>query len=202
MSPVSGCPISTTPSMTRELLGRKISSDVEEMWNYLHSTLNKITLYSDDKENPNSNIVDFYLKNLLQSKRTLVSSVEDMRGADNLNEWRERESRDLADLVQRRIHYVQNPRNCTAAKKILCKLDKRCSYSCQLHHAVNCLIVAYATQFTVVLENHNWQTEFQLLSDSCPQLTKYRNNIVLSLDIPTLQYESKINPLAIPEDLA
>lgn len=56
----------------------------------------------------------------------------------------------------------------------MCNLNKGCGYGCQVHHVAYCMIVAYATQRTLILESKGWryarggwETVFQPLSEVC-----------------------------------
>ncbi|KAH3737635.1 hypothetical protein DPMN_044228 [Dreissena polymorpha] len=75
---------------------------------------------------------------------------------DGAGDWRKQEANRLTDLVQRRLEYLRNPADCDKAKKIFCNLDKDCGYGCQLHHVTYCLIMAYATQRTLILQSEGW----------------------------------------------
>ncbi|XP_053388039.1 alpha-(1,6)-fucosyltransferase-like [Mercenaria mercenaria] len=50
----------------------------------------------------------------------------------------------------------KNPRDCTKAKKLVCKMDKVCGFGCQLNHVTYCLIMAYGTQRTLILDSKEW----------------------------------------------
>lgn len=43
---------------------------------------------------------------------------------DGLGTWREQEAADLSSLVQKRLHNLQNPPDCSKAKKLVCNLNK------------------------------------------------------------------------------
>lgn len=57
----------------------------------------------------------------------------------------------------------------------MCDLKKGCGFGCQVHHAAYCLLVAYATERTLVLDSEGWryaggggwESMFQPLSDTC-----------------------------------
>lgn len=93
--------------------------------------------------------------------------------------WRQQESWQLARTVQQRfsqlqvsdalvemlarsrylgiVPVLQNPHSCADARKVVCNLNKGCGYGCQLHHVAYCMIVAYGTNRTLVLESHGWR---------------------------------------------
>ncbi|CAI9740361.1 Hypothetical predicted protein [Octopus vulgaris] len=217
---VSSTSCSTTPSEKHEVLGRKVENDIVEFWYYLKFSMKRMR----DLAIGNSVLIsklDEVLTNGLEYKRTLISDIDQLRGVDGLDHWREKESQDLADLVQRRLQFLQNPRNCKTAKKLVCNLSKGCGYGCQLHHVTYCLIVAYATKRTLVLESkgwryatRGWETVFQPVSDSCtdrsgnsirtwgPPETLTEVQVVEMPIIDNVYPKPAFIPLAIPEDLA
>jgi glycoprotein 6-alpha-L-fucosyltransferase len=54
-----------------------------------------------------------------------------MEGHDS---WRAAEARSLSDLVQRRFHYLQNPTDCSKARKLVCNLNKVCMQFIKTYH--------------------------------------------------------------------
>ena len=87
--------------------------------------------------------------------------------------WRERMSTELSQLMQKRLHLLQNPKRCHRAKKLLCRISKPCGFGCQIHHVAYCFIFAYATERMLVLDSGGWRYSgkwedvFQPLSNSC-----------------------------------
>lgn len=80
----------------------------------------------------------------------------------------------LSKLIQQRLQYIQNPTDCKTARKVACNFDEACGYGCQVHHVVFCLIIAYATERTLVLakgngiyHGHSWDQVFLPLSGTC-----------------------------------
>lgn len=51
--------------------------------------------------------------------------------------WRVAESSALSDLVQRRLHFLQNPADCSKARKLVCNLNK---VYVNLRHTLDSLI--------------------------------------------------------------
>lgn len=43
---------------------------------------------------------------------------------DGRREWRLKEAEDLSNLIQRRFHILQNPGDCSTAKKLVCDINK------------------------------------------------------------------------------
>jgi len=70
------------------------------------------------------------------------------------------------------------------AKKIVCNLGKGCGYGCQLHHVTYCLMMAYATQRTLILQSEGWryaskgwESVFLPLSETCNTLPRSQNTV-------------------------
>lgn len=129
----------------------------------------------------------------------------------------------LSDLVQRRLQHIQSPKNCSSARKVVCKFNGSCGYGCQVHHIALCLIIAYATERTLVLDNlildkskgiygdTVWEDIFLPLSETCTsQDGATHGNYPASDDVQVLHMPKisailptpKYLPLAFPADLA
>merc|ERR1719322_505655 len=142
-----------------------------------------------------------------------------MTANDGHDDWRIAESRALSDLVQRRLTALQNPSDCSAARKLVCKLNKGCGYGCQIHHAVYCFIVAYGTERTLILKSKGWRYNrggyeeiFRPLSDTCLDSSgtsghtlwpgKPDTQVVDTPIVDSINPRPKFLPPAIPADLA
>ena len=76
---------------------------------------------------------------------------------NEIENGRARTERELSILMQKRIDYLQNPANCTSAKKLLCSfVNNPCGFACLIHQVVFCFIMAYATERTVVIDAAGW----------------------------------------------
>ncbi|EDW05875.1 alpha-(1,6)-fucosyltransferase [Drosophila mojavensis] len=206
------------PSLEYELTRRRIQTNIAEIWNYFSSELGKLRKAVGPG---NSELEESIQQVLLQGadhKRSLLSDMEQLRRVDGYEAWRQQEAKDLSDLVQRRLHHLQNPSDCQNARKLVCKLNKGCGYGCQLHHVVYCFIVAYATERTLILKSRGWRYHkggweevFRPVSDNCQDAgTAYAYNwpgkpntqvLVLPI-IDSLMPRPPYLPLAVPEDLA
>ncbi|CAL1536440.1 unnamed protein product [Lymnaea stagnalis] len=174
----------------------------------------------------NSPAVEKPLKKTLQGyRRSINDALEELEMADGAGEDRLRMSLELGDLVKRRLHALQNPKNCSLARFLHCSV-KSCGYGCIIHHHVQCLIMAYATERVMVPlsdEHYNIRTpeggEFFLLplTTSCLNEThRFASDEGTSLgklksDIRHLNYaiidmasadQITVLPLAVPADLA
>lgn len=57
----------------------------------------------------------------------------------------------IRDAVFEEINRLQHPANCSAARKLVCYLNKGCGFGCQIHHAVHCLAHSVALNRTLIL---------------------------------------------------
>ncbi|KAL3875017.1 hypothetical protein ACJMK2_037959 [Sinanodonta woodiana] len=208
------------PSMEHEIVRRKVENDVQEFWLFIRSELNKMKGLSAGNANLLSKI-NSVLADSAGYHRTLTSDLKSLSSVDDMEEWRNNESRELGELVQRRFHYIQNPADCSKAKKIVCNLGKGCGYGCQLHHVTYCLMMAYANKRTLILESKGWryatggwESVFQPLSNTCNSysssslrswggMIKDMNEVqVIELPIiDSLHPRPEYLPLAIPDDI-
>ncbi|KAH8287618.1 hypothetical protein KR054_010905 [Drosophila jambulina] len=209
------------PSLEYEFTRRRIQTNIGEIWNFFSSELGKVRKAVAGGHANAADLEESINQVLLQGaehKRSLLSDMERLRQSDGYELWRQKEARDLSDLVQRRLHYLQNPSDCQNARKLVCKLNKGCGYGCQLHHVVYCFIVAYATERTLILKSRGWRYHkggweevFQPVSNSCHDAGtantynwpgKPNTQVLVLPIIDSLMPRPPYLPLAVPEDLA
>ncbi|XP_046749418.1 alpha-(1,6)-fucosyltransferase isoform X1 [Diprion similis] len=207
------------PSLEYEQLRRRIRDGVQEMWYYVNSELKNIKKNSHDftPEQRDKDIQDA-LKNVWEHKKSLISDIDRLALVDGYQDWREKEAKDLSDLVQRRFKYLQNPSECDRAQKLVCSLNKGCGFGCQVHHAAYCFLVAYGTERTLILKSRGWryhkdgwEAVFKPVSDTClsPTGGSHANwpgdstKQVVSLPIVDNVYPKPIyQPPGVPADIA
>ncbi|XP_026823366.1 alpha-(1,6)-fucosyltransferase-like [Rhopalosiphum maidis] len=216
------------PSKDYELLRRRIYSNMKEFWYYISFELRLLATSVKNKlpfiMNMKTNIDEHY--------RSLLNDIDKLTKVDGYAQWRRKEYIYLSTLVKKRIKILQNPQDCSKAKKLACNLisdHRSCGYGCRLHHLVNCMVVAYATKRTLVLDNpHNWgfsidgfTSLFFPLSNLCTSINKNETILpwpgdesvqVVNLSLPITKLggpnrEQKpqltlFNPLILPEDLS
>jgi glycoprotein 6-alpha-L-fucosyltransferase len=80
----------------------------------------------------------------------------------------------LSKKIQKHFHELQNPADCSQAKKIVCDLNKACGFGCQMHHVMYCFITAFFTKRTMILDSDSWryngkgiETYYKPISDTC-----------------------------------
>lgn len=215
---VNGVSIINEPNTKYEMTRRQVISNIQEYWYYIAAELKKL---KSDLVNHAPSVEDKFdqvISDVTEYKRSLVLSMESLQTSDNNEVWRSKESLELSDLVQRRLEYLQNPPDCSTARKLVCNLNKGCGYGCQLHHVVYCFIVAYATQRTLILKSKNWryarggwEEVFESVSKTCTSFEGtsvsgwpgHEDTQVINLPvIDSISPRPPYLPLAIPKDLA
>lgn len=158
----------------------RLDTSTKELWSYLRDQLKTINF---TKAATAPEVVKTKLLHSVKEQLDLLSlhAIQIHSIVDSyINEgWRETISKELAQLMQRRLHHLQNPKNCHRAKKLLCRVSKPCGFGCQMHHVAYCFIFAYATERMLLLDpsgwrySGRWETIFQPLS-STPNCTLQR----------------------------
>lgn len=208
----------TGPGRQQEELRRKVEKGVQELWWFLRSEVKKLT-------HLDHTMLAKHTKTLLQDlghqQRSIMTDLLYLGRADGAAEWREQEAKALTELVQNRISYLQNPVDCSTARKLVCNINKGCGFGCQLHHATYCFLLAYGTKRTLVLESQGWRyapggwsSVFLPVSNTCtdrsgdstgPWAGEENDRDVQVMELPiidSLQPRPAYLPLAIPLDLA
>ncbi|XP_069064997.1 alpha-(1,6)-fucosyltransferase [Pleurodeles waltl] len=206
------------PGKDHESLRRMIENGAKELWFFVQSELKKLKLMEGTELQRH---IDEILVDMGHQQRSVMTDLYYLSQADGAGEWREKEAKDLTELVQRRITYVQNPKDCSKAKKLVCNINKGCGYGCQLHHVVYCFMIAYGTQRTLILESQSWryatggwETVFKPVSETCTDRSgtstghwsgEANDKDVQVVELPivdSLHPRPPYLPLAVPEDLA
>ncbi|CAH1790772.1 unnamed protein product, partial [Owenia fusiformis] len=208
------------PTLEHEKLRRKIENGVTEIWYYVKSQLQKTKKKSDNSAVKES--IDEILQDGTIQQRSILTDLLELSEEGETDKWRQREADELSEIVQNRLHYLQNPSDCESAKKLVCNINKGCGYGCQLHHVVYCFIIAYGTGRTLILDStgwrynpQGWEAVFKPVSDTCTERgfksptpwggdeNRLKDVQVVSLPIvDSLHPRPAYMPLAIPEDLA
>ncbi|CAM9841230.1 alpha-(1,6)-fucosyltransferase [Lampetra fluviatilis] len=205
------------PGTDHELLRRKVENGIKEFWFFVRSELKK--MQHDAGDHPKEKIT-MMLQDMGHQQRSIMTDLLKLSEADGAAEWRAREAKDLSDLVQQRFHFLQNPKDCRTARKLVCNINKGCGYGCQLHHVVYCFMIAYGTQRTMILESRGWRYSpkgfekfFQPVSETCRDRSgkstghwsgEANDRDVQVVELPivdSLHPRPPYLPLAVPEDL-
>ncbi|XP_025202573.1 alpha-(1,6)-fucosyltransferase-like [Melanaphis sacchari] len=216
------------PSENYERLRRRIYSNTKEFWNYISFELRSLMISMKNKVP----FIIYMEKTINRYYRSLLNDIAKLAVVDGYSQWRRKEYIYLSTLVNKRIKILQNPQDCSKVKKLACNLISdclSCGYSCRLHHLVNCMVVAYATKRTLILNNpHNWgftsggfTALFFPLSNTCTSLSKNETVLswpgndsiqVVNLSLPIIAsgdlnrkwkpQPTPFNPLVLPEDLS
>lgn len=206
------------PNTQYEVLRRRLYLNTNEMWYFIHTNLVDIQKKVGEIAPDIMDSLNYVIKLGLEHKRSLLLDIEHLSEVDGYGKWREKESESLSNLVQERFSFLQNPKNCKTARKLVCSLNKGCGFGCQLHHAVYCFMVAYGTKRTLILKSKGWRYHkagweevFKPVSDTCldpdgeivSNWPGHEDTQVVNLPIiDSLSPRPPFLPLAVPEDLA
>ena len=200
----------TDTQMFRQRL--KIRNGVKELWWHLRGRLNRLA--QSGRVN-----VDSLLDDFSHQVKTVMVDLERLEDHPAIATWKNHTVDQLGKLVQKRLHYLQNPKDCKTARKLICDLTKPCGYGCVIHHIGYCFIVAYATQRTMILETQSgyfagskgWSSIFMPLSDTCTEATtsgamwSSNNERELEVKMPIVEMlnpRPPQMPMAFPRDLS
>lgn len=112
------------PNAQYEILRRRIGANTQEFWSFVSSEVVKVQKQLNEISPDLIQPLNHVLKVGAEHKRSLLHDLNNLAEADGYALWREKESNDLSDLVQRRFKYLQNPPDCNSAKKLVCSLNK------------------------------------------------------------------------------
>ena len=157
------------PTREYESYRRRAYRDVQEMWFYVRSKLESL---KKDKSQLETKVKEV-LSELETREQVVLLDLERMKETDGHDQWRETEARVLSDLVQARLKHRQNPEDCSKARKLVCNLNSKCGYGCQIHSIMHCFLIAYGqtlanlaallyqfiyvgTERTMVLKSQGW----------------------------------------------
>lgn len=207
------------PSEGYEVLRRRIYSNTKEFWYYVSSALQSLANEIEDLKPKVSG-----MKIMIDEHyRSLLRDIAKLADVDGYSEWRWKEFHSLSRLVEKRLQHTQNPPDCSKAKKLLCNHINNfpCAFGCRIHHLVKCLIVAYATERTMIIDNpKTWKFTrsgfaniFLPLSDTCTStdgktVSKWPGNETTQVvnfivpENPAKHPRPPYIPNVLPEDLA
>eukprot|EP00057_Strongylocentrotus_purpuratus_P016333 XP_011670807.1 PREDICTED: alpha-(1,6)-fucosyltransferase-like isoform X1 [Strongylocentrotus purpuratus] len=162
-----------------------------------------------------------------EEQKHIVSGNNTLRQVDGHSSWKQDELKKLSNVIQQRLYFLQNPPDCTKAKKILCTFKKTSGFGSKVHHVSFCMLMAYGSGRTLVLESgegwhyskEGWEKFFRPLSDTCldgtGETTSYNkwptpdgNKSIQVVELPIVGTFVKTNkkpvflPWAIPEDIS
>ncbi|KAF0750977.1 alpha-1,6-fucosyltransferase-like [Aphis craccivora] len=218
------------PPEDYELLHRRIYSNTKEFWYYISFELRSLAI--SVRSNTSISFI-IHMKTIIDEHyRSLLNDIAKLTEVDGYSQWRRKEYIYLSTLVKKRLRILQTSEDCSKVKKLACNLisDRQsCGYGCRLHHIVNCMVVAYATNRILVLDNpQNWGFTsggltklFFPLSNTCTSLNRNETVLpwpgnesvqVLNLSLPITApngpnrkrrpYPTPFNPLVLPRDLS
>ena len=127
------------PSKEYELTRRTIYRDVNELWWFIRSNL-------ESGLKNNKELTQHLNKTLIETQHrhgTILNDLHHLSEVDGFKSWREKEAKDLSDLVQKRLHALQNPKDCSSARKLICKLNKGNILLEKLNFSYICFLIIF-----------------------------------------------------------
>jgi len=106
------------PPEEYELLRRRIYVNTKEFWYYIYSEL-RLLANMDKDIKPFTNQIK---KNIKEKYLSLLNDISKLSTVDDYTWWRRKEYIYLRTLVQKRLRFLQNPEDCSKAKKLICNL--------------------------------------------------------------------------------
>lgn len=107
-----------SPPKKYELLRRRIYDNMKEFWYYVSSEL-RLLANTDKGVQPFTNRMK---KNVIEQYFSLLNDIAKLATVDDYTRWRRKEYIYLKTLVQKRLRFLQNPEDCSKAKKLICNL--------------------------------------------------------------------------------
>eukprot|EP00794_Sanderia_malayensis_P017813 gene17813-19591_t len=160
------------PSLEYEETRRRIENNVREMQYSAMSKLEQMKSILGDAVFTDK--LAKFEENVMELSAITMNDLEDLKDMDGVKEFRTLSHQILADEVQARMRRLQNPADCKSARRLVCSLNKACGYGCQIHHIIYCMIVAYASNRTMVVNSlgwrysrKGWEGTFLPVSESC-----------------------------------
>ena len=189
----------------------KVRNGVKELWWHLRARLKRLNHFGVN--------VDDMLGEFSHQVKTIMADLEKLEDHPAFATWKKLTAAELSQLVQRRFDYLQNPKDCKTARKLMCELSKPCGYGCLIHHIGFCFIVAYATERTMILqseswsfaENKGWNSLFLPISNTCTEATtpdvmwSDHSEHALEVKLPVVEMlgpRPPQMPMAFPKDLS
>jgi len=91
------------------------------------------------------------------AQNAMRSLMEELEELDGFSQWIQEEFETLSSMVQTAITRLQNPADCSKAKKLVCHLNQEtCGLGCLIHNAAQCLITALATNRVLIISDEPW----------------------------------------------
>ena len=160
------------PSMKFEVTRRKVENYLREMNYFTTGKLKDLQKKLGEKYAENQ--LDIFAADYGQLLTITMNEMEKLRDLDGMGDFRRKMHKELSSEVQERFRKLQNPKDCRRARRLVCTLNKGCGYGCQIHHVIYCMIIAYSSNRTMVMNSvgwryskKGWEGSFLPVSESC-----------------------------------
>ena len=164
--------VGKAPSKEYEITRRRVENYLREMNYFASAKLDQLRKKLGDKYKENQ--LDIFATDYGQLSTITINEMEKLRDLDGMGEFRRKMHEELSTEVQNRFHKLQNPKDCKKARRLVCTLNKGCGYGCQMHHVIYCMIIAFSSNRTMVMNSRGWRYSkkgwegtFLPVSESC-----------------------------------
>ncbi|RCN52096.1 hypothetical protein ANCCAN_01884 [Ancylostoma caninum] len=194
-------------SLEHEVTRRLLENRIWEVYYYLHKRLLELPV-TDAK------VVNHTEEQIL----SLLATASNFSEVEGAAAWRKRSLQAITDSIQEKIHRMQNPDNCRAAKypefaintdfrALICNLDKECGFGCQLHHVAYCFVTAFGSGRMLVLNRDGsaWRYSRKGWVGAFLPVTACKYDDVVGSDVPgpySLVSQARVVQLGIVDGLA
>ena len=160
------------PSMEYEVTRRRVEKYLREMNYFTTAKLKDLQKKLGQKYAENQ--LDIFAADYGQLSTITMNEMEQLRELDGMGDFRRKMHNELSNEVQERFRKLQNPKDCRKSRRLVCTLNKGCGYGCQIHHVIYCMIIAYSSNRTMVMNSvgwryskKGWEVSFLPVSESC-----------------------------------
>lgn len=198
----------------------RVSNNIKEFWNYVQAQVGQ--LKSNVSHNDSVAKIQKILDMTSEYKRSLLIDMNELISIEGSNTLAEEQNQRLGRIVQARLKHIQNTKDCATARKVSCTLNHACGFGCILHHVTLCLLIAYGTNRTLILDSSKWNYDqsgkkgweelFEPLSNTCRSVGSSASitywpdydplKDVIKLQFQTYNRGPGFRPRAVPSDIA
>lgn len=204
------------PSKKYEVTRRRVENYLREMRYFTTAKLQLLKKNMGGKYKENN--LDTFEIDYSTLSTFAMHEMEKLRDLDGMSEFRRKKHEELSKEVQNRFHNLQNPKDCKKSRRLVCTLNKGCGYGCQIHHVIYCMLIAYSSNRTMVVNSlgwryskRGWEGTFLPVSQTCRNVGFGRvywgmayntKSLVAHLPVIDSIYPKPLQlPQAVPKDL-
>ena len=192
----------------RKIHELRVEKSMRESWWYLQNRLRSLKSVPSEDAQSHIEITLDSMRDQYNALKKWYGELNSVSPSDspvqlNWQYWQQNVSTELQLLMEKRLDYLQNPKDCSSARKLVCNVGKTCGFGCQMHHVSYCFIVAYASERTLVIESkgwsynsRGWEAVFKQVSPCSVSGMKYCAEICSSAAVLSLSGSASVDQTA------